>query len=74
MRLILTAIFMAGTAGVVHAHTLDGETGIAEALSHQLVAMHHLPLTALLIAGGAALINRLLRQSTNRSQSDSDKP
>jgi EamA domain-containing membrane protein RarD len=53
-KLLLSVILLAGFTSPAYAHTLSLQDGAA-ALYHQLLGMHHLPLTALLIAVGVAL-------------------
>ena len=41
-------------APVAQAHTLDPAGGLFTAVGHQLLGLHHLPLTLLIIAVGVA--------------------
>jgi len=54
-KLIATLFLLAGISGPAHAHPLPLQDG-AGALYHQVLGMHHLPLTALLIVIGVALV------------------
>jgi len=49
-----------GYAGAAGAHTLDAGEGLAAQLWHELLGVHHLPLTLLLVVVGA-LAYRALR-------------
>lgn len=53
-KLISALILLGGFATPAYAHTLSWQEG-ATALYHQLLGMHHLPSTALLIVVGLAL-------------------
>jgi hypothetical protein len=55
MRLLLSLFLLAGLSRVAEAHTLGGDDGILVQLGHQLLGLHHLPLTLLLIVGGILL-------------------
>lgn len=59
-----TAIFflLAGLSSPAVAHTLSLQDGAA-ALYHQVLGMHHLPLTVLLIVIGAALFFGLRKRA-----------
>lgn len=59
MRLILSLILTMGIADTTLAHTGDGLT--VAALSHQLVGLHHLPLTVLLFTATGYLVVRWQR-------------
>lgn len=58
-----------GGASTARAHPPDGDATIVDQLSHQLLALHHLPglaaLSALLLAGGVAIV---LRARSQRSR------
>jgi len=49
MRLFLSLLLLAGVSRVAFAHTLGNEDGVLVQLWHQLLGLHHLPLTVLLI-------------------------
>jgi EamA domain-containing membrane protein RarD len=53
-KLLLSVVLLTGSSSPAYAHTLSLQEGTA-ALYHQLLGIHHLPLTALLIAVGVAL-------------------
>ena len=53
-KLIATLTLLAGSSPAL-AHTLSFQEGFA-ALYHQLLGMHHLPFTVLLIVVGIALL------------------
>ena len=42
-------------APMAQAHTIDPAGGVLSALGHELVGLHHLPLTLLLVVVGIAL-------------------
>ncbi len=65
MRLILSLWLVSGVAGVADAHTLSGDEYLLAQLGHQLLGLHHLPLTAILIFGGIVLF-RFLRKTGRR--------
>ena len=50
-KLIALFAVFAGSAG---AHTLGADEGLASQLWHELLGMHHLPLTLLLVVAGLA--------------------
>ena len=56
-KLIATLTLLAGSTSPAYAHTLPLHEGIA-ALYHQLLGMHHLPFTVVLIVLGVALFAR----------------
>jgi hypothetical protein len=45
------------------AHTLAADESIALQLGHQVLGLHHLPLTALLIVGGILLARQIKKIS-----------
>lgn len=55
MRLILSLYLVSGFAGVANAHTLSGNENFPLQLGHQLLGLHHLPLTAILLFGSIVL-------------------
>jgi len=57
-RLITSLILLAGSTGIAGAHTLAVEDGLLGQLDHQLLGLHHLPLTVLLIVIGVMLLRR----------------
>jgi hypothetical protein len=52
MKRLLALIILA--APVAQAHTLDPAGGVLSALGHELLGLHHLPLTLLVVAIGIA--------------------
>jgi hypothetical protein len=64
-RLMTTLVLLAGPTSIAFAHTLTLDEGF-RALYHQLLGMHHLPITVLLIVIGIVL----LRLHHKRSRSD----
>ena len=52
MKRLLALTILA--APVAQAHTLDPAGGVFTALAHELLALHHLPLTLLVVAIGIA--------------------
>ena len=65
MRLILISCLVSGVAGVADAHSLSGDADLPLQLGHQLLGLHHLPLTAILLFAGTVLY-RSLRKSARR--------
>jgi hypothetical protein len=62
---MLSLYLVSGIAGVADAHTLSGDESVPLQLGHQLLGLHHLPLTAILLFGGIVLY-RFLHKSTRR--------
>ncbi len=64
MKKILGLFFLAGMTRVADAHTVAADDGLIGSLLHQILGLHHLPLTLLLIAGGILLFRhwRALRK------------
>lgn len=56
-KLIATFALLAGITSPAFAHTLSLQDGMA-ALYHQLLGVHHLPLTVILIVIGIVLFAR----------------
>jgi len=52
---MLSLCVISGFAGVVGAHPLAGDENLPLQLGHQLLGLHHLPLTAILLFGGVVL-------------------
>jgi hypothetical protein len=61
MKRILALTVLA--APVAQAHTLDPAGGVLSALGHELVGLHHLPLTLLIVVAGIALF-RIFKKKT----------
>ena len=57
-RFIASLVLLTGSFGTAVAHTLPGDEGLLQQLDHQLLGLHHLPLTILLIVVGVALFRR----------------
>jgi lysophospholipid acyltransferase (LPLAT)-like uncharacterized protein len=55
MRLLLSLFLFAGVSRMAAAHTLGNEDGVIVQLWHQMLGLHHFPLTALLIVAGILL-------------------
>jgi hypothetical protein len=58
MRIFLGLMLLAGVSRIASAHTLGNEDGLLVQLWHQLLGLHHFPLTALLIVAGIILVRR----------------
>ena len=58
MRQLLSVYFLMAVSAAAEAHTLSGDESMPLQLGHQIIGLHHLPLTALLIIGGIFLIRR----------------
>ena len=54
MKRTLTTFLLAGIAPVAGAHTLDPSGGLVTAISHELLGVHHLPMTLIVVAIGVA--------------------
>jgi len=63
MRLFLSLLLLAGVSPIASAHTLGSEDGILVQLWHQLLGLHHFPLTALLIVAGILLLRNWRKAS-----------
>lgn len=61
MRLISISIsiILLAISAIADAHTIAADEGIALQLGHQVLGLHHLPLTALLIVGGILLARQI---------------
>lgn len=57
-RLMTSLVLLAGTSGIALAHNLPGDEGLITQLDHQLLGLHHLPLTILLVIAGIWLFRR----------------
>ncbi len=58
MRQFFSVYFLMAVSAVAEAHTLGGEESMPLQLGHQIIGLHHLPLTALLVIGGIFLLRR----------------
>ncbi len=56
MRLIPISIFLLAASATANAHTLAADASMPLQLGHQILGLHHLPLTALLVVGGIFLV------------------
>lgn len=56
MRILTSLLLLTGLAETAMAHTRDGL--LSEALSHQLLGLHHLPFTILLLVVAVFAIYR----------------
>lgn len=61
-RLITTLVLLAGPTSIAFAHTLTLDEGF-RALYHQLLGMHHVPFTVLLIVIGVVLLRLRYRRA-----------
>lgn len=59
MRRFLTGLLLAATAGTASAHTLGPDDGLIAQLEHELLGLHHVPLTLLLVVVGIVAYRRL---------------
>jgi len=65
MRLILISCLVSGIVGVAGAHSLSADENLPLQLGHQLLGLHHLPMTAILLFAGIVLY-RSLHKSARR--------
>lgn len=63
MRLVLSSYLVLGFAGVAGAHALAGDESIADRLGHQLLGLHHLPFTAIVIFGSIVVCGFLYKNA-----------
>jgi hypothetical protein len=63
-RLILSSLFVSGFPDIAGAHTLAGAESLLSQMHHQIVGLHHLPLTLILILGGSIVIRRHLQNNS----------
>ncbi len=66
-QLILSLLLVAGFAGVAGAHTLSTDEGLLSQMHHQILGLHHLPLTAILIFSGIVVIWWYLHYNGNNT-------
>ncbi len=59
MRLTSGIFLMIAVSAQANAHTLAGDESIPLQIGHQLLGVHHLPLTLLLVTGGIILFRQL---------------
>lgn len=55
MKRFLTGFLLMMTAGIASAHTLGSDEGLITQLQHELLGVHHLPLTILLVVVGVVV-------------------
>jgi hypothetical protein len=60
-RIGTSLVLLAGLASTANAHTLAANEGLLLRLDHQLLGLHHLPLTILLVVAGIWLFIRWYR-------------
>ena len=58
-KLISGLTLFAGLPAVASAHTLAGDEGLITQLQHELLGVHHLPLTILLVVVGVVAYRSL---------------
>ena len=56
MRLFLSMLLLAAVSRIASAHTLGSEDGVLVQLWHQLLGLHHFPLTILLLVAGIVVL------------------
>jgi hypothetical protein len=56
MRKVLSLFLFAGMVRAADAHTLAADDGLPAQLMHQILAVHHLPTTVLLLLGVIAVL------------------
>ena len=61
MQRILALTLLA--APMAQAHTLDPAGGVLSALGHELIGLHHLPLTLFLVVVGIALFRSVKKKT-----------
>ena len=61
MRLIPISILLLAISAAADAHTLAADESMPLQLGHQILGLHHLPLTALLVVGGILIIRHFNR-------------
>jgi len=66
MRRLLPAVISAIAAAAADAHTLPADEDLPLQLGHQLLGLHHLPLTLLLAGAGIATVGYCLRRRRSR--------
>ncbi len=64
MRLIPISFILLAVSAAADAHTLAADEGISLQLGHQILSLHHLPLTALLLIGGIFLVRHVKKSVT----------
>lgn len=66
MRLKLFILSIALAAQPAYAHVLDSQDDLPDRLVHQLVGVHHLPVTLLLVVLGVIVAHRWLARHSDR--------
>lgn len=64
MRKYLTLFVLMAMAPVASAHTAPSEDGLVSQLVHQLLGMHHLPLTVLVLVAGLLALRVWYKKSS----------
>lgn len=67
MRRLASLCLLIAGLGTAHAHEMTGDASILERLSHELVGLHHLPVTIVLVVAGVVLY-RLHSSKASRSK------
>jgi hypothetical protein len=68
MRLFSSLIVLIGSADVAGAHSLGSGYSLADQLTHQVVGLHHLPMTIFLIAAGVILLRAGYRKAATQNK------
>ena len=66
MRRLASLCLLIAGLGTAHAHEMTGDASILERLSHELVGLHHLPVTLVLVVT-VIVLYRLHRIRASRS-------
>jgi len=64
MRKYPTLFLLMALMPVASAHTSASEDGLASQLLHQLLGLHHMPVTALIVVGGIFALRAWYKKST----------
>jgi hypothetical protein len=64
MKQILSLFLFASMTSVANAHALAADDGLAARLLHQLLGLHHFPITAMLIVGGIVVLGLRYRRNS----------
>ncbi len=64
MRLISMSFVLLAVSATANAHTLAADESFPLQLGHQILGLHHLPLTALLLIGGIVLVRHVKKSVT----------
>ena len=63
MKQILSLFLFVSMTPVANAHTLAADDGLVAQLLHQLLGLHHFPITATLIVGGIVVLGLYYRRA-----------